>query len=79
MIDPGHLLDTFMPPPESEYHRIAHVEGPLADGTDGAMYNSAYARNLAHPAFGAIASGRVTCSDSPCFSTPTGRRRSSPV
>jgi CubicO group peptidase (beta-lactamase class C family) len=58
VIDPGHLLDTFMPPPEGEYHRIAHIEGPLAEGTDGAMYNSAHARNLAHPAFGTIASAR---------------------
>ena len=38
--------------------RIAHVDGPLAEGTDGAMYNSAHARNLAHPAFGTIASAR---------------------
>ena len=55
VIDPGHLLDTYMPPPESEYHRIAHIVGPLAENTDGAMYNSAHARNLAHPAFGTIA------------------------
>lgn len=58
VIDQGGLLDTFMPPPEAEYQRIALIQGPLADGTDGAMYNSAYARNLAHPAFGAVASAR---------------------
>jgi CubicO group peptidase (beta-lactamase class C family) len=58
VIDPGNLLDTFMPPPEQEYHRIAHVVGPLAEGTEGAMYNSAFARNLAHPAFGTVASAR---------------------
>jgi CubicO group peptidase (beta-lactamase class C family) len=58
VIDAGRLFDTFMPPPDAEYHRIAHIEGPLAEGTDGAMYNSAHARNLAHPAFGTIASAR---------------------
>jgi CubicO group peptidase (beta-lactamase class C family) len=58
VLDPGHVLDTYMQPPEAEYHRIAHVTGPLADDTDGAMYNSAYARDLAHPAFGTIASAR---------------------
>lgn len=58
VIERGRLQDTFMPPPETEYHRIAQIEGPLADGTDGAMYNSAHARNLAHPAFGTIASAR---------------------
>jgi CubicO group peptidase (beta-lactamase class C family) len=58
VIDPGNLLDTFMPPPEREYGRIAHISGPLAEGTDGAMYNSAYARELAHPAFGTVASAR---------------------
>jgi CubicO group peptidase (beta-lactamase class C family) len=58
VIDPGHLLDTYMPPPEEEYQRIAQIEGPLADGTDGAMYNSPYARDLAHPAFGTVATAR---------------------
>jgi CubicO group peptidase (beta-lactamase class C family) len=58
VLDPGKLRDTFMPPPETEYPRIAHICGPLAEGTDGAMYNSAYARNLAHPAFGTIATAR---------------------
>ncbi len=52
------LLNTFMPPPESVYDRITYVDGPLAEGTEGAMYNSAHARNLAHPAFGTIASAR---------------------
>jgi CubicO group peptidase (beta-lactamase class C family) len=58
VIDPGNLLDTFMPPPAQEYHRIAHIVGPLAESTDSAMYNSAYARDLAHPAFGTVASAR---------------------
>jgi CubicO group peptidase (beta-lactamase class C family) len=58
VIEPAGLRDTFMPPPESEYNRIAHIVGPLAEGTEGAMYNSAHARNTAHPAFGTIASAR---------------------
>src|SRR5690606_17553257 len=56
VLNPGGLTDTFMPPPESEYGRLAVVDGPLAAGTDGAMYNSPYALNLAHPAFGTVAS-----------------------
>jgi CubicO group peptidase (beta-lactamase class C family) len=58
VIAPGGLVDTYMPPPESVFDRIAQIEGPLAEGTPGAMYNSTYARNLAHPAFGTIASAR---------------------
>ena len=54
VLEPGGLADTFMPPPESEYDRLAKVDGPLAEGTDGAMYNSSYALNLAHPAFGTV-------------------------
>jgi CubicO group peptidase (beta-lactamase class C family) len=55
VLQPAGLNDTFMPPPESEYDRLAKVDGPLAAGTDGAMYNSPYALNLAHPAFGTVA------------------------
>jgi len=55
VLEPGQLADTFMPPPRSEYQRLAWVVGPLAEGTDGAMYNSPYALDLAHPAFGTVA------------------------
>ena len=58
VIDPAFLMDTYMPPPEEEYDRIALIQGPLAEGTDCAMYNSAYARDLAHPAFGTISTAR---------------------
>ncbi|HRA47362.1 MAG TPA: serine hydrolase domain-containing protein [Thermomicrobiales bacterium] len=58
VIEPGGLMNTFMPPPDNVSDRIAYVDGALAEGTDGAMYNSAYARALAHPAFGAIASAK---------------------
>lgn len=55
VLEPGGLSDTFMPPPVTEYGRIAYVTGAVAEGTDGAMYNSSYARDLAHPAFGTMA------------------------
>lgn len=55
VLEPGKLADTFMPPPKSEYHRLARVVGPLAEGTESDMYNSAYALNLAHGAFGTVA------------------------
>jgi CubicO group peptidase (beta-lactamase class C family) len=55
VLEPGVLTETFMPPAKSEYGRIAYVTGAFAEGTDGAMYNSAYARGLAHPAFGTVA------------------------
>ena len=55
VLEPAGLADTFMPPPGSEYPRLAWVDGPLAHGTDGAMYNSPYALDLAHPAFGTVA------------------------
>jgi CubicO group peptidase (beta-lactamase class C family) len=55
VLEPGKLGDTFMPPPRSEYHRLAHVVEPLAYGTESDMYNSAYALDLAHPAFGTVA------------------------
>lgn len=55
VLEPGELTATFMPPPECEYERIAYVRGAFAEGTEGAMYNSQYARELAHPAFGTVA------------------------
>jgi len=55
VLQPAGLGDTWMRPPESVYDRLAKVDGPLAAGTDGAMYNSPYALNLAHPAFGTVA------------------------
>lgn len=54
VLEPGRLADTFMPPPRSEYGRLAYVVGPLGEGTDGAMYNAPYALDLAHPAFGTV-------------------------
>lgn len=56
VLEPAALRGTFMPPPASAYGRIAQVKGTLAYGTDGAMYNSPYGLQLAHPAFGTVAS-----------------------
>jgi CubicO group peptidase (beta-lactamase class C family) len=55
ILEPAGLNDTYLIPPAEVEPRIAEVIGSMATGTDGAMYNSAYARSLAHPAFGAIA------------------------
>jgi CubicO group peptidase (beta-lactamase class C family) len=56
VLEPGKLTNTFMPPAATDYGRIAHVTGTLAYGTEGAMYNSPYGLQLAHPAFGTVAS-----------------------
>lgn len=55
VLDPAGLGETFMRPSREVDGRIAYVAGGFAEGTDGAMYNSAYARDLAHPAFGTVA------------------------
>jgi CubicO group peptidase (beta-lactamase class C family) len=67
VLEPAGLTDTFMPPPRSEDGRIAYVDGVFAEGTDGAMYNSAYARDLAHPAFGTVATLRDLLAFGLCF------------
>lgn len=56
VLTPAGLRETFFPLPPELQARKAAVRGPLAEGTDGAMYNSAYALALAHPAFGVVAS-----------------------
>ena len=56
VLEPMGLADTFMRPHDGGSERIATVRGVFNDGTDGAMYNSAYGRSLAHPAFSAVAS-----------------------
>lgn len=58
LLEPMGLADTHLPPASADYARLAKVRGPLAEGTPGAMYNSAYALNLAHPAFGVVATAR---------------------
>ena len=56
VIEPMGLKNTYFAPPVHEHGRMAYVKGSQAEGTDGAMYNSAYSHALAHPAFGAAAS-----------------------
>ena len=54
ILAPMGLADTFMRPQDGGADRIAVVRGVFNDGTDGAMYNSAYGRSLWHPAFSAV-------------------------
>lgn len=54
VLEPMGLPDTFMLPADGGTDRIAAIRGVFNDGTDGAMYNSAYGRSLAHPAFSAV-------------------------
>jgi CubicO group peptidase (beta-lactamase class C family) len=56
VLAPAGLQDTTFRPADGDLERVAHVEGTYADGTEGAMYNSRYGLNLAHPAFGTLAS-----------------------
>ncbi len=58
VLGPMGLKDTFFPTPADQDSRVATVRGPLAEGSDGAMYNSRYARGLAHPAFAVAATAR---------------------
>lgn len=51
VLEPMGLRDTFFPTPAIEDSRVATVRAVMAEGTPGAMYNSRYARGLAHPAF----------------------------
>ena len=56
VLKPAGLVDTHMPPTSEVYDQLAVVRGVLAEGSAGAMYNTPYALNLAHPAFGVVAS-----------------------
>jgi len=55
VLEPAALKETFFPPSAGEEDRTAYIRGVLAEGSDGAMYNSRYSRDLAHPAFGVFA------------------------
>lgn len=52
--EPAGLNDTFFRLTDQDYDRLAHVEGTPAAGSDGAMYTTRHAIDLAHPSFGAI-------------------------
>jgi CubicO group peptidase (beta-lactamase class C family) len=55
---PMGLRDTYIRPGPELTSRIAQVRSVMAEGTPGAMYNSAHARGLAHPAFGVLATAQ---------------------
>ena len=78
VLEPAGLRDTFFPPPPNEFGRIGKVRAVMAEGTDGAMYNSAYARSLAHPAFGVVATAQDLAQLGLLFA-PTGPRLLSSV
>ncbi len=58
VIEPAGLGATTFRPTPDQREITAHVEGTYADGSDGAMYNSPYGLDLAHPSFGTVASAR---------------------
>lgn len=58
VLEPMGLRDTFIPVPLAVESRLAKIAKVMAEGTDGAMYNSSHARGLAHPAFGVVATAR---------------------
>lgn len=58
VIEPMGLRDTYIVQPPALHERIASVAGVPAEGSDGAMYDSPYARALAHPAFSVATSAR---------------------
>ncbi len=58
VVEGMNLGATWVMPPLAAHGRIAKVRGVLAEGTDGAMYNSEYGLALGHPAFGVVSSLR---------------------
>lgn len=58
VVEGMNLGATWVVPPLAARSRIAQVRGVLAEGTDGAMYNSDYGLSLGHPAFGVVSSLR---------------------
>ena len=58
VVEGMNLGATWVVPPLFVRDRIARVHGVLAEGTDGAMYNSDYGLSLGHPAFGVVSSLR---------------------
>ena len=73
VLHPADLKQTTFRPSAEKRARTAHVDGTYADGTDGAMYNSAHGLDLAHPAFGTVASARDLLRFGLCFA-PGGPR-----
>lgn len=81
VFEPAKLNQTFMPPRPQDEPRLAKVRGVMAEKSDGAMYNSRYARELAHPAFGVFSTamdlarfGLLFLPGGPCLLSPAGIR-----
>jgi CubicO group peptidase (beta-lactamase class C family) len=55
VLESAGLKQTRFPPTPADFSRIASVRGAPGAGTEGDMYNSPFARSLAHPAFGVYA------------------------
>jgi CubicO group peptidase (beta-lactamase class C family) len=73
VLEPAGLEESFFGPKAEHAGRLAKVSGAMAEGTDGAIYNSPYALALAHPAFGVVASLGDLLRFGLCL-TPRGRR-----
>jgi CubicO group peptidase (beta-lactamase class C family) len=72
VIEPAGLEETFFGAGPEHADRLARVSGVVAEGTDGAMYNSPYALALGHPAFGVVATIEDLLRFGLCFA-PGGR------
>ena len=72
VLKPAGLEETDVVPEAEHASRLAYVSGVTAEGTDGAMYNSSYARSLAHPAFTVVATLADIVRFGLCFA-PGGR------
>lgn len=57
VLEPMGLHDTSVVQPPEVHDRMAYVRGVLAEGTDGALYNSRYSRGLGHAALSVASSG----------------------
>lgn len=55
VLEPAGLTGTYFPSGPQVFDRLAHVAGPLGEGTPGDMYNGEYGLGMAHPAFGVSA------------------------
>lgn len=54
VLDPAELGNSYFRLPDDQWARLAKVVGSPAEDSEGGMYTSRYAIDLAHPAFGAI-------------------------
>ena len=55
VLEPAGLTDTFLGLPAEHHPRVARVAGATGEGTDWAIYSSLYGSQIAHPAYGVVA------------------------